>query len=74
MRQRSDARKRADKIIKQINKWHCEKVEEDVDTSPLVTMEDFLNGMFPWKLSENKGFQIRINTSILTKQLILLFR
>ena len=56
VRQRSDAKKKASKIIDNINKWHAKAFSDDEESSDLVTMDDFLSGTFPWQHSGKKGY------------------
>jgi hypothetical protein len=55
VRQRNDEKKKASKIINNINDWHSKEFSDDEESSVLLTMEDFLNGLFPWQISEKKA-------------------
>ena len=66
-RLRNAAKKRAAKLIKKLNNWKLKAVvknsEDDSehegeidDDTEYITLDDFLKGLFPWQLSEEKGF------------------
>lgn len=64
VRLRNAAKKRAAKLIKKLNNWkakadiHSEEDSEDdgeIDDNEYITMDDFLKGLFPWQLSDEKG-------------------
>ena len=66
-RLRNAAKKRAAKLIKKLNDWKSKadikNSEEDSenegeidDDTEFITLDDFLKGLFPWQLSEGKGW------------------
>ena len=58
VRRRNDAKKKASKVIDKINIWHAQTFGEEEGLPVLVSMDEFLNGIFPWQLPNNKGNQL----------------
>jgi hypothetical protein len=50
---RNDAKK-AFKVIDKINIWHGQKFGEEEGLPVLVSMDEFLKGIFTWQLPNNK--------------------
>lgn len=47
--------KKAFKVIDKINIWHGQTFSEEEGLPVLVSMDEFLKGIFTWQLPNNKG-------------------